>query len=141
MPTQIFRSPDGLSVLVIHEPGNMTRYVGTAMKIQDGPVGYKNHWVVSFPQDGASYFFEENMHVDYGYAMEKLGMRRTGMKLSKSDVSEMTKMIAMMVPGMTASTCTDDTGHLFDAEIIADAAAEEADRKRKETTKPMKQPR
>lgn len=119
MPTQIFRS-DKDSVLVIHEPGNMTRYVGTAHKIQDGPVGYKNHWVVSFPQGGGSYILEENMHLHWGYIMDKFGFRMTGYKQTKACISEMTKMIGMMVPGVTVSTCTDDTGHLFDSEITRD---------------------
>jgi hypothetical protein len=120
MPTQIFHNADKTSVLVIHEPGNMTRYVGTAFKIQDGPVGYKGHWAVSFPMGGGSYIFEEKMHLHWGYVMEKLGMRMSGRPQQKACISEMTKIIAMMIPGVTVSTCTDETGHLNDEEIMRD---------------------
>lgn len=112
MPTQIFKGHDGRSVFVIHEPGNMTRYVGTAHKIEDGPVGYKGNWAVSFPEFGTSMIFEEGQHAHWGYVKEKCGMGRTGYKLGDTDISEMAKVVAMMVPHASLTAITDDTGHL-----------------------------
>lgn len=118
MTTEIFRNADNTSVLVIHQPGNMTKYVGTAFKIQNGPGFYKNNWAVSFPMGGGSFIFEEKMHLHWGYVMEKMGQRSTGGRQQQACISEMTKMIAMMVPGTTVTACTDDTGHLTEEEIL-----------------------
>ncbi len=109
MPTQIFFNGDKSVVEVTHEPGNMTRYVGTAHK----GLLRENTWLVAFPDFGASCFIEEGQLFDWGYISEKLGMRRTGYKLGKSDISEMAKMVAMMVPHTRASTITDETGHIL----------------------------
>lgn len=115
MSTQINKSNDGKSVFVIHEPGNMTRYIGVAHKIEDGPVGYQNHWVVAFPEFGSSATFKEGAFAHWSYVAEKLGMRRTGRRLGDTDISEMAKIVAMMVPGASCAALTDDTGHLLDA--------------------------
>lgn len=113
MPTQIFRSPED-TVLVIHEPGNMTRYVGTAHKIKDGPVGFKDHWVVSFPMNGGSMLVTEGQHLHWSYIYEKLGYRMTGSRQARACISEMTRVIGMMVPQVTVVLCTDPTGHIID---------------------------
>ena len=112
MPTVITRSKDGNSVLVVHEPGNMTRYVGTGHKIEDGPAGYADLWVVSFPETGSSALFREGQPAHWSYVAEKLGRCRTGRNLPLVDVSEMTKVVALIIPGSHATTVTDNTGHL-----------------------------
>ena len=114
MTTTVFKNATGNGILVEHQPGNGTRYLGTALKIEDGPLGYSNQWVVSFPECGSSYVAREGMHFTWDYVLEKWGMRRTGSSVGRVDAGEMAKMIAMMVPGVTTRAITDDSGRLFE---------------------------
>jgi hypothetical protein len=114
MPTKVFKNAAGDGVLVEHQPGNGTRYLGTAQKIEDGPLGYSNQWVVSFPEWGSSYIVSQGGYLTWDYVLEKWGMRRTGMRVGKVDASEMAKMIAMMVPGVKTHAITDDCGRLLE---------------------------
>ena len=108
MPTAITYR-DGVRK-VVHEPGNMTRYVGYACKNPDKPV----EWVVSFPEQGfgGCYHFVEGLCVSTGYVIEKIPRRHQAV-LGEIDASEIAKVIAMLVPGTTAMVSTDATGRPF----------------------------
>ncbi len=93
---------------VIHEPGNMTRYVGYACR---NPTK-SSEWIVSVPEMGfgGCYIFEEGCCPSVGYIIEKIP-RRYKADLGETDASEIAKVIAMLVPRATAYVTTDDTGH------------------------------
>lgn len=113
MPTKITRDREDTVVVVDHQPGNGTRYVGTAMKVPAEVGMYDaDSWVVSFPEYGSAYVVHEGAYLTCDYVSEKWGMTRTGRRLGVTDVSEMAKVIALMVPGVSVRTVTDDHGHL-----------------------------
>jgi hypothetical protein len=118
MPTKVFKNTSGDVVTVEHQPGNGTRYLGTAHRIDNGPLGYERQWVVSFPEWGSAYIAREGGYLTLDYVLEKWGMRRTGRRVGAVDASEMAKMIAIMVPGVSVRTVTDDSGR-----IVEDLAA------------------
>ena len=109
MPTTIKKSDDGARVWIDHQPGNCTKYIGVACKLP----GDTGEWVVSFPEWGCSYYFNEGSAFHLGYVMEKLGMRRSGFMLNPVDIGEMMKMMTMMIPNTTCEVITDPTGHLL----------------------------
>lgn len=112
MPTTVFKSREGTSVLVDHQPGNGTRYLGAAHRIEDGPLGYASEWVVSFPEWGSSYITREGAYLTWDYVLEKWGTRRGGGRCGPVDASEMAKAISMMVPGVRVRAVTNDQGSL-----------------------------
>lgn len=118
MPTKVFKNDAGTSVMVDHQPGNGTRYLGAAHKVEHDSPDYKDRWVVSFPEWGSSYVVSEGSYLTWDYVLEKWGMRRSGLRVGKVDASEMAKMIAMMVPSVSAHLITGDDGRLLE-EIAA----------------------
>lgn len=110
MPTKVSRDDDN-RVVVDHQPGNMTRYLGVGVKLSSGP--YEGDWIVSFPEWGSAYAVSEGRYLAHSYVAEKWGHRRTGGRLGDVDIGEMAKVIAMIVPGTRVQAVTDDHGELL----------------------------
>lgn len=101
----------GDSRYIDYQPGNGTRYVATAVRLPPAAYG-KGVWAVAFPEFGSAYYVNEGAYLDVGYVVEKFGHRRVGepFTLKSPDIHEMTKAIALLVPGVTADAWTDATG-------------------------------
>lgn len=113
---KIERSKDGTRVYVQWQPGNGTRYVGFGMKIPSQVDHYGDKWLVSFPEFGGAWYFEEGTTVYYDYVQEKYSKRYSGSAMGTVDASEMAKVIAYIVPGTVAGVITDEQGARFDAD-------------------------
>lgn len=96
----------GRIVEVVHEPGNMTRYRVVACEVR------KRVWFVAAPDFGLCLEVTEGLCVFYDYVMEKAKKCR-----SKIDASEIAKAIALAVPHVMASGCTDERGNLIEGAL------------------------
>jgi hypothetical protein len=88
-------------VFVDHQPGNGTRYVVVATRLDDSIPDYGGQWLIALPEIGSTYVFQPAGPLHQGYVAEKLGRTRYGTTLSDVDTAELTKVIGR-VTGRTA---------------------------------------
>lgn len=99
---------NGDTKTAVWQPGNGTRYEAVATKRGD----YQTHWVVAFPLMGSCIEVGEGNYLALGYAQEKMGRNRRGYELSATDLSEMIRLVTMLVPNIDGDVVTDDQGFL-----------------------------
>ena len=87
---EVSRQTDGTVVSGIYEPGNGTRYLAVATRLQNGK------WLASCPLLGACMYVEPGSYVADCYVQDKL--HDHGRRMSDTDATEYARLIAALVP-------------------------------------------
>lgn len=108
MPTVISKYGETV-VHVVHEPGNGTRYEAVGVRMPESFPDNGRSWLISFPLNRTSHFFQADGFLAVSYVSEKLAYQSDGGKVAKVDLHEMTKCISL-ITGRTHNAATDDNG-------------------------------